>query len=446
METSNSPAFPGRGAVAVERALLVSVRFPQDNGYDDVAEFRRLAESAGVRVCGQLCSARRRLDAATLLGRGKVAELRQAVVHDKADVILVDHTLSPAQQRNLEKALECRVLDRSGLILDIFAQRARSHEGKLQVELAQLEHLATRLVRGWTHLERQKGGIGLRGPGETQLETDRRLIRARIKKLQQRLQRVRSQRSSRRRMRHKVPSPTVSLVGYTNTGKSSLFHARTHAEVFAADQLFATLDPTMRRVALPGNVNVILADTVGFIRQLPHDLIEAFKATLEEVVEADLLLHVVDSSGADKREMAERVGEVLHEIGAQAVPQIVVFNKIDLAGRAPRLERDANGNVARVWLSATTGDGIALIREALSEHFRRRRIHRRLRLPPNAGRLRARVHERLHVVGERPNDAGGWEIDVTLEPRDVAWMQKQDGFQSEYWAGADSSILAGTGS
>ena len=389
----------------------------------------------------------RRIYAGTFFGRGKVTELREAVVRQAVDLVLVDHALSPSQERNLERELSCRVLDRTGLILDIFAQRARSHEGKLQVELAQLEHLSTRLVRGWTHLERQKGGIGLRGPGETQLETDRRLVRARIKKLQQRLQNVRTQRQIRRKARHKVPIPTVSLVGYTNAGKSSLFNALTDAGVYAAEKLFATLDPTMRRVPLPANVSVILADTVGFIRQLPHDLIEAFRATLEEVIEADLLLHVVDTSCGDRRDMIEHVGQVLREIKADTIPQLMVFNKIDLTNQAPRIERDAKGKIARVWVAAQTGAGMELLRQAMSEHFRGLRLRRRLRLPAEAGRLRARIHQRLHVVGEsNNNDTGGWVIEVSLESSDVMWLQKQSGFEPDYWVGEDDSILAPTGS
>lgn len=375
-----------------------------------------------------------------------MGELREAVARECADLVLVDHALSPSQERNLERELGCRVLDRTGLILDIFAQRARSHEGKLQVELAQLEHLSTRLVRGWTHLERQKGGIGLRGPGETQLETDRRLLRARIKKLQQRLQRVRTQRQIRRKARQKVPIPTVSLVGYTNAGKSSLFNALTEAGVYAADQLFATLDPTMRRMLLPANVSVILADTVGFIRQLPHDLIDAFRATLEEVVEADLLLHVVDTSCPERRDMIEHVAQVLREIKADTIPQLLVFNKIDLTGRAPRMERDSRGNIARVWVSAQTGAGLELLCQALSEHFRSCRLRRWLQLPTEAGRLRARIHERLHVISESTNETGGWLIEIALEPTDVTWLQKQKGFKSDYWLADDSSILAPTGS
>ena len=353
-----------------ERALLVHVRLPGGPDENDVEELKLLTESAGASVCGTILGRRERPDAAIFVGKGKAQEIHDAVTREHADLVVVNHALTPAQERNLEKAVACRVLDRTGLILDIFAQRARSHEGKLQVELAQLEHLSTRLVRGWTHLERQKGGIGLRGPGETQLEVDRRQIRERIKKLNQRLEQLATQRRSRRRARDKVPIPTVSIVGYTNAGKSSLFNRITGASVYAADQLFATLDPTMRRVELPGKTPVVLADTVGFISHLPHDLVEAFKSTLEEVAEADLLLHVVDSNNPDKVEQQEEVNRVLSEIGAANVPQIVIHNKIDLTGQAPRLERDASGRVTKLWLSAQTGAGIDLLIDAMAEHYR----------------------------------------------------------------------------
>ncbi len=445
-ETSNSQTSRGEVAAAAERALLVSLRLPRDDAYDDAAEFELLAQSAGVQVCGLVSGRCRRVDPATLLGQGKAAEVHEIVARENINLVLVNHLLSPVQERNLEKAVGCRVLDRTGLILDIFAQRARSHEGKLQVELAQLEHLSTRLVRGWTHLERQKGGIGLRGPGETQLETDRRLLRARIKKLHRRLEKVRNQRNIGRKSRHKIPIPTVSLVGYTNAGKSSLFNCLTGAEVFEADQLFATLDPTMRRLSLAGNADVILADTVGFIRRLPHDLIEAFKATLEEVVQADLLLHVVDSSSPERHDAMTRVNQVLTEIGADALPQIIVFNKIDLVERAPRLERNANGAITKVWLSARTGDGVEFLKQALSGHFRSHRVRRRLQLPADSGRLRALVHEHLDVLGEAATDVGGWEIDVALEPTQVVWLQKQEGFRSEYWMTDSALVLAPTGS
>lgn len=403
------------------------MRFPNREGEGELEELRLLAVSAGAEVCGSVHGNRHKPDAATFIGKGKAEEVRAAVVQAQADLILVNHNLSPAQERNLEEVTACRVLDRTGLILDIFAQRARSHEGKMQVELAQLEHLATRLVRGWTHLERQKGGIGLRGPGETQLETDRRLLRDRVKNLNRRLEKVRSQRLSRRKARGKIPVPTLSLVGYTNAGKSSLFNRLTGAEVYTADQLFATLDPTMRRISLSGNAHVILADTVGFIRHLPHKLVEAFKSTLEEVAGADLLLHVVDSAHSERHMQIQEVNSVLADIQADTIPQITIFNKIDVTGEPARLERDTSGLIHKVWLSAQTGAGVDFLRLALAEHYRRHRLHRRLHLPPSAGRLRALIHERTHVVREVDQEAGGWFMEVELDQSDLNWLLQQEG-------------------
>jgi len=435
-----------RRAGARERVLLVQLHFPGVDLDAELEELRLLAVSAGGDVCGQLTGRRQRPDVATFLGKGKAEELRARAVQDGIDIAIVNHELSPTQERNLEKIAGCRVLDRTGLILDIFAQRARSHEGKLQVELAQLEHLSTRLVRGWTHLERQRGGIGLRGPGETQLETDRRLIRDRIKKLNERLDQVRAQRGSRRKARHKIPIPTVSLVGYTNAGKSTLFNQLTGAGVYAADKLFATLDPTMRRLTLPGNTEVILADTVGFIRHLPHQLVEAFKSTLEEVAEADLLLHVVDGANPDRLEQIEQVEGVLEEIGAASIPQITVLNKIDLTGESPRVERDGTGAVARVALSARQGHGLELLTTAIAEHFRQSRLVCALQLPPQAGRLRALIYEHLHVRQERVTDDGGWRIEIELSPPDFAWLQSLPDYQPEWLERDDQRVLARTGS
>ncbi len=422
--------------------LRLSGRIEQE----ELDELRLLAESAGAEVCGAITGSRQVPDAATFIGKGKAEEVRDAVVNAHADLVLVNHELSPAQERNLEKITSCRVLDRTGLILDIFAQRARSAEGKLQVELAQLEHLSTRLVRGWTHLERQKGGIGLRGPGETQLEVDRRQIRDRIKKLNDRLKQVNVQRRSRRKSRHKVPIPTVSFVGYTNAGKSSLFNQLTASSVYAADQLFATLDPTMRRLDLPGKSAIILADTVGFIRHLPHDLVEAFKSTLEEVAGADLLLHVVDSANPERLDQMQQVSKVLAEIDALSIPQIAVFNKIDLTGEAPRFERDANGHISRVWVSARTGAGMDLLREVLAEHFRQHRQRYCLQLPPEAGRLRALLHERFDVVSEIALESGGWQLALSLEPAQYAWLRQSDDFREAYLLAEAESVLAPTGS
>ena len=341
-----------------------------------------------------------------------------------ADLILVNHALSPVQERNLEKHTECRVVDRTGLILDIFAQRARSHEGKLQVELAQLKHMSTRLVRGWTHLERQRGGaIGLRGPGETQLELDRRLLAGRVKQLSQRLGKVEVQRTQARRARQRNSLPVVSLVGYTNAGKSTLFNAITGAGVYVADQLFATLDPTLRRIEGLASGPLLLADTVGFIRDLPHDLIAAFKSTLAETRDADLLLHVVDAADPEHDQRIEEVQRVLEEIGAQDVPQIFVFNKIDKLAvngvdgeeasqeRTPRLESIDGGRTARVWVSAVTGAGLDLLREALTQALQRDRVHGWLQLPGSAGRLRARLIAAGFISGERAAEQG-WEVQI----------------------------------
>lgn len=353
-----------------ERAVLVQLDLQGQDRAAELAELRELARSVGVIPVASIGGARKKPDPQYYVGSGKAEEIRDAVAREQAAVVLFNHALSPSQERNLQRFLNCRVLDRTGLILDIFARRAQTHEGKLQVELAQLQHISTRLVRGWTHLERQKGGIGLRGgPGETQLESDRRLISGRIKQVQKRLHKVQEQRAQGRKQRTKAALPTLSLVGYTNAGKSTLFNALTGAKVYAANQLFATLDPTLRRIDLPGGAPVILADTVGFIRDLPHDLVAAFRATLEETRLASLLLHVVDAGDPQHQERSEQVNRVLQEIGAQDIPQIEVYNKIDLLENgAPRLERNRDGSVKRVWVSAANGAGLDLLRLALTEH------------------------------------------------------------------------------
>ena len=354
---------PGNGTEAV----LVSLDFGEAGYAESTQEIQELAKSAGLDVRALVKGRRTRPDPALYAGKGKVEELAQALAAAGARLAVFNHVLSPAQERNLERELGCRVVDRVSLILDIFAQRARTHEGKLQVELAQLEHLSTRLVRGWTHLERQKGGIGLRGPGETQLETDRQLLRKRVKILKDKLEKVQSQREIQRRSRNRNQLFTVSIVGYTNAGKSTLFNRLTRAGVYTANQLFATLDTTTRRVHMANGARVVLSDTVGFIRQLPHTLVAAFRATLEETIHADLLLHVVDASSDDRAAQIEAVNQVLAEIGAEAIPQMLVMNKIDLTAQLPRVERDEYGRISRVWASAKTGAGVEFIRLVLEE-------------------------------------------------------------------------------
>ena len=393
-----------------------------DNDDGALGEFAELARSAGATVVGTLPARIERPNPKFFIGSGKADELKASRAAHNADLILVNHALSPVQERNLERHTECRVVDRTGLILDIFAQRARSHEGKLQVELAQLKHMSTRLVRGWTHLERQRGGaIGLRGPGETQLELDRRLLAGRVKQLGERLKKVETQRATARRARQRNSLPTVSLVGYTNAGKSTLFNAITGAGVYVADQLFATLDPTLRRIEGLASGPFVLADTVGFIRDLPHDLVAAFKSTLAETRDADLLLHVVDAADAEVEQRIEDVQRVLEEIGAGDVPQILVYNKIDLLAartavddarpKMPRLDSVDGGRVQRVWLSAASGAGIDLLREAITVAQRRDRVHRWLQVPESAGRLRARLFESGLVANERAAD-NGWDIEI----------------------------------
>ena len=365
-----SPASSERDFARAPRTLVVSVALGSQTvarQASDADETVALAQSAGAQVVGLIQGRRERPDPAYFVGTGKAEEVRLRCLSDRIELVVFDHELSPAQQRNLSRVLGVRVLDRVQLILDIFALRASSHEGKLQVELAQLDYLSARLVRGWTHLERQKGGIGLRGPGETQLETDRRLIGQRVKQLKQRLASISKQRQNRRRARIRSGTLDVSLVGYTNAGKSTLFNALTRAGVYAADQLFATLDTTSRRVFLGPDRFMVLSDTVGFIQSLPHTLVEAFQSTLQEAVQADLLLHVIDAADADRLARQDAVESVLAEIGAAGVPRIEVFNKIDAVGLAPRVERDPHGRIARVWLSAGQGLGLGLLRQAIEE-------------------------------------------------------------------------------
>ncbi|WIX05232.1 ribosome rescue GTPase HflX [Xanthomonas oryzae] len=401
-----------------EHALLIQTHSGGPAEDDVMEEFADLAKSAGATVAATLTARIDKPSPSTLIGSGKLEEVKAAAEATGADLVLVDHTLSPGQERNLEKYLERRVIDRTGLILDIFAQRARSHEGKLQVELAQLRHMATRLVRGWTHLERQRGGsIGLRGPGETQLETDRRLLQKRVEQLQQRLEKVEVQRTQMRRARMRSELPRIALVGYTNAGKSTLFNALTGAEAYVADQLFATLDPTVRRIALPGG-SAILADTVGFVRDLPHELVAAFRSTLSEARDADLLLHIVDAADPLREERILQVDEVLQAVGAGDLPQLLVFNKIDKIDGA-EVRHDAQDGIPdparreRVWVSARDGRGLEELQHALGQRLDLRHLTGQLRLPPSAGRLRSRLHQ-LEVVRNEQSDEEGWLLDVDL--------------------------------
>jgi GTP-binding protein HflX len=392
-----------------------------------------------------ITGSRERPDPRFFVGSGKADELRDAAAATDADLILVDHALSPSQERNLEQHTGRRVLDRNGLILDIFAQRARSLEGKLEVELAQLKHLASRLVRGWTHLERQKGGIGMRGPGETQLETDRRLLGQRVNVLGKRLERIQLQRETGRRTRMQIPVPTLALVGYTNAGKSTLFRALTGAPAYVADQLFATLDPTVRRIRLPGGTPAVVADTVGFIRDLPHELVAAFRSTLTEAREATVLLHVVDASDPRRGEHMEQVNAVLEEIGAGEIPQILVYNKIDRLELAPRLERDADHRVTSVWISADQALGIPLLAEAITERIFRTVQVARVRIPAAAGQLRARLYSRGVVRQELALDDGQLELVLELPNVDLLELARTPGVVVLESGGSGAPCTAGPG-
>ena len=411
---------------------------------EDIQEFEQLARSAGAIPVAAVGGRRSRPDPRYFVGSGKADEIRSIAAEHNADVVLFDHPLSPSQERNLEKLIERRVLDRSGLILDIFAQRARSHDGKLEVELAQLKHIATRLVRGWTHLERQRGGgIGNRGPGETQLETDRRLIGKRVKTLTERLEKIKQQRDTGRQQRAEIPIPSLALVGYTNAGKSTLFRALTGADAYIADQLFATLDPTVRRIVLPGNTTVVVADTVGFIRELPHELVAAFQSTLTEAREATLLLHVVDVSDPRRAEHIDEVNRVLAEIGAADLPQILVFNKIDRLESAPRIERDEAGRISHVWLSAIRSQGLDLLRDAVAERLLRVARRATLRLPVSSGELRARLYAAGLVLAERIADDGAFEIDTELSEFELLKWAREPGVEIVALAGDSTCTVAG---
>jgi GTP-binding protein HflX len=412
-----------------ERAVLVRLGLGAPIDPEDLEEFTQLALSAGARPVATVTGRRERPDPRFFLGSGKAEELRVIARDSDADLILVDHALSPSQERNLEKLIERRVLDRNGLILDIFAQRARSFEGKLEVELAQLKHIGSRLVRGWTHLERQKGGIGLRGPGETQLETDRRIIAQRVRVLTRRLIKIKQQRETGRQMRAEIPVPSLALVGYTNAGKSTLFRALTGADAYVADQLFATLDPTVRRIQLPGGTAVVVADTVGFIRELPHELVAAFQSTLTETRAATLLLHVVDASNPRRDEQLAAVNGVLEEIGASAIPQLRVDNKIDRLASAPRIDRDSDGRAVAVWISAEQGVGLDLLRDAVAERLARFARRARLKVAASAGALRSRLYAARAVRAESAAADGSIELAVELPDLELLALARTAGVQ-----------------
>jgi GTP-binding protein HflX len=407
---------------AGERAVLVHLNLQV--GQEDLDELKELTKSAGAQPIHVVTGSRQRPDPKFFVGTGKVDELRLAIAEHEADIVIVNHPLTPSQERNLEKALEVRVVDRNGLILDIFAQRAQTFEGKLQVELAQLKHLSTRLIRGWTHLERQKGGIGLRGPGETQLETDRRLLAVRIKQIQQRLEKVEKQRHQGRSKRKKAEVPTVSLVGYTNAGKSTLFNTLTGAGIYAADQLFATLDPTLRQLQLNNGGEVVLADTVGFIRHLPHELVAAFKSTLQEAAEADLLLHVIDAHAEDRDDTIFHVNQVLDDIGASKIPQLKVFNKIDLLDSAlPHTDYDAEGKPVAVWISAQNGLGCDDLHQALSEIFANTKVTRKCYLSAQQAGLKAKWFGQVRIINETINEHGDCEVTIELDRKHLGLLK-----------------------
>ena len=414
-----------------ERAVLVRLALGAPADPEDLREFTQLALSAGAIPVATLSGRRDRPDPKYFVGSGKAEEIRIEAEATDAEVILVDHPLSPSQERNLEKLIGRRVLDRNGLILDIFAQRAKSHEGKLEVELAQLKHIASRLVRGWTHLERQGGGgIGQRGPGETQLETDRRLLGQRVKVLGKRLEKIKQQRETGRSARVAIPIPSLALVGYTNAGKSTLFRALTGEQAYIADQLFATLDPTVRRLTLPGGTQVVVADTVGFIRDLPHDFVAAFRSTLTEAREANVLLHVSDASDPRRDEHIDEVNRVRAAIVAEAIPQIKVYNKIDRLEIEPRIDRDADGNAEAVWISAGAGQGLDLLRQAISERLSCAVTRLRLHLPLTAGAARARLYQSGVVVAERSSEEG-FDLTVDLPAEELASLKRLEGVRAE---------------
>jgi GTP-binding protein HflX len=413
-----------------EVSILVHISIDSESEREDPTEFEELAISAGAMPVDFITGSRKQPSSTYFVGSGKLEEIQAAVLAHSAELVLFNHSLSPSQERNLEQQLECRVLDRTGLILDIFAQRARSHEGKMQVELAQLQHMSTRLKRGWTHLDRQKGGIGMRGAGEKQLELDQRMIGQRIKSINKSLKKVRGQRDQGRRSRKRAEVATVSLVGYTNAGKSSLFNQLTHAEIYAADQLFATLDSTLRRINLPNFGPAIIADTVGFISHLPHQLVEAFRATLEETVQANLLLHVVDAAHENHQDFIGDVDEVLHEIGASSVEQLMVMNKIDLMpGYEPRIQRGENGRPERVWVSAKTGAGLDLLQQAVSELLAGSIAEETVRISPSYARIRSQLYEKGLIESEEVDEDGCYLLLLRMPSQDLQRLLLEDGVE-----------------
>lgn len=412
-------------------AILVHMDIRDEAHRENLSEFKELVLSSGAQILTITTTSRQKADPRYFIGSGKAKEIAELVKAHEADLVLFNHQLAASQERNLERLIECRVLDRTGLILDIFAQRARSFEGKLQVELAQLKHMSTRLVRGWTHLERQKGGIGLRGPGETQLETDRRLLGLRIRQINKRLEKVKKQREQGRQSRRKAEIATVSLVGYTNAGKSSLFNVLSEDKVYVQDQLFATLDPTLRRVELSRDVAVILADTVGFIRHLPHDLVNAFRSTLQETAEAQLLLHVIDSADENRDANIAEVEKVLAKIDAQNIPCIQVMNKVDLTGTQPRIDYADDGTVKRIWVSVESGKGLDLLKQTLIDLFREKMVEGTLSLPPTDARIRAMLFEAGVIRNERISDEGWFLLQISISRRDLNQFEARENIALE---------------